>query len=85
MVVSGTAVYAGTLGQGLVVYNRGSGRWTRVTRGLPSLNVTALAATHGQIYVGTDNGLLRISDAAIAAQTVLLPSSMKNMLKVESE
>jgi ligand-binding sensor domain-containing protein len=31
-----------------------------VHTGLPSLNVTALAARDGYIYIGTDNGLVRI-------------------------
>ena len=34
-------------------------RWHFSTDGLPSLNVTALAAGSGSIYVGTDNGLVR--------------------------
>ena len=57
MVATATSVYAGTLGQGLAVYNKASARWTRITKGLPSLNVTALAAANGQLYIGTDNGL----------------------------
>ena len=44
MLVTDRAVYAGTLGQGLAIYNRASMRWTLNTTGLPSLNVTALAA-----------------------------------------
>ena len=59
MVTTATAVYAGTLGQGLAVYNKASARWTRITKGLPSLNVTALAAANGQLYIGTDNGLVK--------------------------
>ncbi|HEX9200006.1 MAG TPA: hypothetical protein VF865_10640 [Acidobacteriaceae bacterium] len=53
---------AGTMGRGLYVMDRGSDRWFAVTEGLPSLNVTALAAANGFVYVGTDNGLLRISE-----------------------
>lgn len=55
-------VFAGTLGNGLYVYNRESDRWTRVVAGLPSTNVTALVAAAGTIYVGTDNGLVRIAE-----------------------
>jgi hypothetical protein len=55
-------VLAGTLGKGLYSYNRGTNRWTVITQGLPSLTVTALAAGKGTIYVGTDNGLVRISE-----------------------
>ncbi len=54
--------YAGTLGQGLAIYNRGSGRWTFHTAGLPSLNVTALARGNGYLYIGADNGLVRVAE-----------------------
>jgi ligand-binding sensor domain-containing protein len=58
---SGTHVYAGTLGKGLLVYDRSSRRWNTMTRGLPSMNVTAVhVANNGRIYVGTDNGLVRL-------------------------
>jgi ligand-binding sensor domain-containing protein len=60
------AVYAGTLGRGLAVYDRESGRWRFITDGLPSANVTALAARDGWIYVGTDNGLVRVPEREIA-------------------
>ena len=33
--------------------------------GLPSKNVTALAAGGGYVYVGTDNGLVRIAEGAL--------------------
>ena len=55
-------VFAGSAGSGLYVYDRGSGRWTVVRDGLPSENVTALAAGAGYVYVGTDNGLVRIGE-----------------------
>ncbi len=60
MLVTESRVYAGTLDRGLYVYARRSGRWTAITAGLPSRNVTALAARDGYIYIGTDNGLVRI-------------------------
>jgi ligand-binding sensor domain-containing protein len=50
------------MGRGLYVMDRKSTRWFAITEGLPSLNVTALAAANGFVYVGTDNGLLRISE-----------------------
>jgi hypothetical protein len=53
-------IYAGTLGNGMLIYSISSGRWSAVTTGLPSLNVTAFAARAGEIYVGTENGLVRI-------------------------
>ena len=48
--------------QGLYVYDRKSERWSVIRDGLPSSNVTALAAANGFIYVGTDNGLVRIPE-----------------------
>lgn len=64
MLVTPTRVYAGTLGRGLYVYDRESGRWSVMTAGLPSANVTALAAAGGFLYVGTDNGLVRFPEGA---------------------
>ena len=63
MLATDNRVYAGTLGKGLYVYDRASGRWTVVTAGLPSLNVTAIALRDGYLYVGTDNGLIRIAES----------------------
>jgi ligand-binding sensor domain-containing protein len=65
MAVTASHVYAGSLGRGLFVYDRPSGRWTTIARGLPSLNVTALAEGDGNLYVGTDNGLIRIREGAL--------------------
>jgi len=62
MLVTPKHVFAGTLGNGLYVFDRETLRWTRVNDGLPSLNVTALAQDKGYIYVGTDNGLVRIQE-----------------------
>ena len=62
MLVTKDHVFAGTLGKGLYVYEKQSGRWFAIEEGLPSLNVTALAAANGYLYVGTDNGLVRVSE-----------------------
>jgi ligand-binding sensor domain-containing protein len=62
MLVTAQHVFAGTLGNGLYVYDRDKGRWSVIREGLPSENVTALAATKDYIYVGTDNGLARIQE-----------------------
>ncbi len=62
MLVTPGFVLAGTLGQGLYVFDRQTGRWSAIHDGLPSENVTALAAANGYIYVGTDNGLVRIPE-----------------------
>jgi ligand-binding sensor domain-containing protein len=65
MVASGGQLYAGSLDRGLFIFDRASGRWTNTTVGLPSKNVTALAAGQGYVYVGTDNGLVRIAEGAL--------------------
>jgi ligand-binding sensor domain-containing protein len=62
MLVTPSHVFAGTLGNGLYVYERQSDRWFAVERGLPSANVTALALANGYLYVGTDNGLVRVQE-----------------------
>lgn len=62
MVADGRLVLAGTLGQGLLVGDVTGMRWKTVTAGLPSLNVTALAIHNGVVYVGTENGLVKIAE-----------------------
>ena len=44
MAVTGTHVFAGTLSKGLLAFDRRTERWTTIESGLPSMNVTALAA-----------------------------------------
>jgi len=53
-------IVAGTLDKGLLIYNPADSRWTTLTEGLPSLNVTALAASASQLFIGTDNGVVRM-------------------------
>jgi ligand-binding sensor domain-containing protein len=65
MLANGGQIYAGSLDRGLFMFDRASGRWTNTTAGLPSRNVTALAAGGGYVYVGTDNGLVRIAEGAL--------------------
>jgi len=65
MVAGADRVYAGALGEGLYVYERTSGRWRVITEGLPSRNVTALELSGGYLYVGTDNGLVRVAENGI--------------------
>ena len=55
----------GSLGRGLWVESLATGRWTDVTRGLPSENVTALAERDGMVYVGTENGLVKIAEESL--------------------
>ena len=61
----GGQVLVGTLDRGLFVLDRASARWSNRTIGLPSKNVTALAAGDGYVYAGTDNGLVRIAEGAL--------------------
>jgi ligand-binding sensor domain-containing protein len=68
MLVTDRAVYAGTLGQGLAIFSRGTGRWVFHTSGLPSLNITALALSNGYLYAGADNGLVRVLEKELARQ-----------------
>ncbi len=65
MLATNNRVYAGTLGKGMYVYDRASGRWTVMTEGIPSLNVTAIALHNGYVYVGTDNGLVRMTETGL--------------------
>jgi ligand-binding sensor domain-containing protein len=68
MLVTDRAVYAGTLGQGLAIYKRAAGRWVFHISGLPSLNITALAASNGYLYAGTDNGLVRVLESELSGR-----------------
>lgn len=68
MATSPRAVYAGTLGRGLAVWSRASRRWNFVAEGLPSRNVTAVAVRNGVIYVGTDNGLVKVEEAGMVRE-----------------
>ncbi len=62
MLVTQAHVFAGTLGNGLLVYDRVKAHWTAITEGLPSQNVAALAGSGNYVYIGTDNGLVRIEE-----------------------
>ncbi len=65
MLVTPQHVFAGTLGDGLLIYNRATRHWTRITAGLPSLNVTAFAEHDGQLYIGTENGIVHIAESRL--------------------
>jgi ligand-binding sensor domain-containing protein len=58
LVIANGSIFAGTAGQGLVTAKVGDTRWRWIRTGLPSLNVTALAAYNGALYAGTDNGMV---------------------------
>jgi hypothetical protein len=62
MASDGRLVLAGTLGKGLLVGDATGTRWKMITAGLPSLNVTALAIHESVVYIGTENGLVKISE-----------------------
>jgi len=62
LLVTKANVFAGTLGRGLWIFDRERQRWSEMERGLPSLNVTALAEKDGSLFVGTDNGLARFDE-----------------------
>ena len=68
MLATAGHLYAGTLDHGLLVFSAASGRWYNIVRGLPSLNVTAFAERNGELYVGTENGLVRIAESKLEAQ-----------------
>ena len=68
MAATAGAVYAGTLDRGLAVYNMASGRWGFFTAGLPSRNVTAVEARGGMLYIGTDNGLVKVPESTVVTQ-----------------
>jgi ligand-binding sensor domain-containing protein len=53
-------ILAGTLDRGLLNYDPASQRWTPLNDGLPSLNVTTLAASADKLFVGTDNGIIQM-------------------------
>lgn len=65
MTSTANAVYAGTLDRGLAIYNTARGRWSFFTQGLPSKNVTAVEARGGIVFIGTDNGLVKVPEASI--------------------
>jgi ligand-binding sensor domain-containing protein len=65
MIATNRAVYAGTLDRGLGVYNVSTSRWNFWTRGLPSANVTAVEARGGILYIGTDNGLVKVPESTV--------------------
>lgn len=65
MLADGNLVLAGTLRHGLLVGDATGTRWRTVTAGLPSLDVTALAASGGVVYVGTESGLVKIEESQL--------------------
>jgi ligand-binding sensor domain-containing protein len=60
MAVDSGRLYAGTLDQGIQIYDDRQGHWQQLREGLPSQNVTAFAFTSDRVLVGTDRGLVEI-------------------------
>lgn len=56
----GEKLYVGTSDKGVLVYNTRERRWSRISAGLTSQNVTSITSDERFIYVGTLNGLTRI-------------------------
>jgi len=56
----GWRLYVGTSDRGLLVYDEAARRWLRISAGLPSQSVTAIASDDQFVYLGTLNGLVRI-------------------------
>lgn len=65
LLVTRTHIYAGTLNHGVLIFNSATNRWSVIETGLPSLNVTAFAVNDGVVYIGTENGLVRIPEAKL--------------------
>ena len=61
----GERLYVGTSDRGLLVYNTRDRRWTRLSAGLASQNVTAITSDDQFVYVGTMNGLVRVEKRVI--------------------
>lgn len=62
MFATSRAIYAGTAGYGLAILSKTDSRWRFVAEGLPSKTVTAIDGDGANLYVGTDNGLVWISE-----------------------
>src|SRR4030095_1073577 len=60
MQYDGERLYVGTSDRGLFVYNTRDRKWTRISAGLASQNVTAITTDDQFVYIGTLNGLVRI-------------------------
>ncbi len=65
LLVTRTHIYAGTLNHGFLTLNTSTNRWSVIDQGLPSRNITAFAARDGVLYIGTENGLVRIAEAKL--------------------
>ena len=65
MLFDGKRICVGTADRGLLIYNTRARRWTSISAGFPSQNVTAIASDQQSLYAGTLNGLVRIDKRVI--------------------
>ncbi len=65
LLVTRAHVFVGTLGHGMLVLDIAANRWSVIDKDLPSLNVTAFAERDGVLYIGTEEGLVRIAEAKL--------------------
>lgn len=56
-------VFIGTLNSGIKILNQSNQQWLQLKSGLPSPNVMAIASNTKYIFVGTEQGLVRIDRA----------------------
>jgi hypothetical protein len=63
LLFSGTQLFAGTYGKGVLLSADNGNTWTEVNNGLPSLNVISLAAIGTNLFAGTrDAGVFKSSN-----------------------
>jgi ligand-binding sensor domain-containing protein/signal transduction histidine kinase len=69
-------LWLGTVDSGILLVH--DAKIVRLVGGLPSLRVTCLLAdAHGQVYVGTDRGLVRWNGSSLTAERV--PQALRNL------
>ncbi len=79
VVFADSLYYAGTLGNGLYVSRNGT-TWTAMMYPPPYtaiLRVQSLATDSGEIFAGTDNGILRITPAGLSGMPVITSEGLQ--------
>lgn len=66
MAVIGRRLFVGTLSDGALSLDLDTGRWTRLGAVLGTANVTSFAANERYIFIGTDNGIVRVERSALS-------------------
>jgi ligand-binding sensor domain-containing protein len=62
-------LYLGSLSDGCLIFDLKRGLWRQLERGLPSPNVMAISVNETYLFLGTEQGLVRIERGALAALT----------------